>query len=45
MIRTLVYIWAGLAFVGVLLISRKPQEEKKTEPLTDEEYEALSPVT
>jgi OFA family oxalate/formate antiporter-like MFS transporter len=24
MIQTLVYIWAGLAFIGVLLITRKP---------------------
>ena len=26
MIRTLVYIWCGLAFIGILLISRKPKE-------------------
>ena len=26
MIQTLVYIWAVLAFIGVLLISRKPRE-------------------
>ena len=24
MIRTLVYIWAGLALIGVLLVERKP---------------------
>ena len=28
MIQTLVYIWAGLALIGVLLISRKEQPQK-----------------
>ena len=30
MIQTLVYIWCGLAFVAVCLISRKPKERTET---------------
>ncbi len=36
MIRTLVYIWAGLALVGVLLIERKPKDSQNGSNLVDQ---------
>jgi len=35
MIQTLVYIWAVLAFIGVLLISRKPRTDEDIPSVTD----------
>lgn len=39
MIQTLVYIWAGLCFVGVLLIERKPLERKNSFSAGDDPLE------
>ena len=41
MIQTLVYIWAGLALVGVLLISRKPRTEEDIASDTEHADDAL----